>query len=75
MKFQSTLMYLGCETHANKNGEAYWKVLFADGVDPLNVITRDESVTLCDPYRPYDCTFNYNAKYESLTLVEMKERK
>ena len=75
MKFQSNLMYIGFETCANKEEEAYFKLLFADGVEPLNVITKDEGLLENEPYRPYECEFNYNAKYERLQLTGMKPKK
>lgn len=71
MKFKATLMYLGWEAHANKEGEAYWKLLLVDGVDPLNVITKDEKVVELEQYKPYECEFNYNTKYERLQLIGM----
>lgn len=75
MKFKATLMYMGNEQHVNKEGEPYWKVLFVDGVDPLNVITRDEKILACEPYKPYNCTFVYNPKYESLRLDSVEPLK
>lgn len=75
MKFRANLMFIGSEAHANKEGEAYWKLLFVDGVDPLNVITKDENIAGCQPYVPYDCEFNYNTKYERLQLLSMKPLK
>lgn len=71
MKFKAKMMYMGSEIHANKEGEAYWKLLFVDGVDPLNVITKDEEIANSEPVRFYECTFNYNCKYERLSLDTM----
>lgn len=72
MKFNAKLMYVAAEAHVNKEGEPYWKLLFVDGVDPLNVITRDEKLVGFEGYKVYDCEFNYNTKYERLQLVSMR---